>query len=240
MDIKGIQVEVVRKPIKHVHVGVYPPNGRVRVSAPLKMTDEAVKLFTISKIRWIERQQAKFNEQERQSKRAFVSGESHYLWGNRYRLNIIPATSTQKIELKKKAFIDFYVSSEADVIMREELMDRFYRAELKKQINILVAKWKKITKIPVRNVHVKKMKTRWGTCNQKRGTIWINLELAKKPTCCLEYVLVHELIHILEKNHTEQFNKLMTTFMPQWRQVKEELRQHPLGHNDWTPSFQKA
>jgi predicted metal-dependent hydrolase len=231
--ICDLEIETVKKDIKNIHVGVYPPNGRVRVAAPLKTTDEAIKLLVISKMPWIKKQQLKFNQQERQTKREYTSGESHYFLGNRYRLNVIQTDTKPKIEIRRKTRIDLYVKPQSSVEEKERLMDSFYRAELKKQLPGLIEKWQKITGLQAKEIKIKKMKTKWGTCNPVFGRIWLNLELAKKPKRCLEYVLVHELMHLREKRHNEEFQLLLRTYLPQWEQSKQELNSGILGYSMW-------
>jgi predicted metal-dependent hydrolase len=231
--IDDLEIDIVKKDIKNIHLGVYPPHGRVRIAAPTKTTDEALRLLVTSKIDWINKQKAKFEKQERQTKREFVSGESHYFMGNRYLLNIVNTDNSPKIEIKRKAHIDIYVKPGASREKREKIMDNFYRSELKKQIALLSGKWEKITKIHAKEFRIKKMKTKWGACSQKHHRIWINLELAKKPLHCLEYIMVHEMTHLVEKNHTAKFRRLMDSFMPQWIQYKEELNRSTLGYSRW-------
>lgn len=231
--IFDLEIETVKKDIKNIHVGVYPPNGRVRVAAPLKTTDEAIKLLVISKMPWIKKQQLKYNEQERQTKREYVSGESHYFMGSRYRLNVIQTDAKPRIEIKRKTRIDMYIQPQTPLGRRGRLMDSFYRSELKKQIPALVSKWQEITGLQVKEIKIKKMKTKWGTCNPKHQRIWLNLELAKKPLRCLEYVLVHEMMHLKEKHHNEQFELLLKSYLPQWDQCKQELNRGILGYSEW-------
>jgi predicted metal-dependent hydrolase len=232
--VHGIDVETVKKDIKNIHVGVYPPNGRVRVAAPLKTTDETIKQIVLSKLYWIKKQQQKFNNQERQTKREYVSGESHYFMGNRYRLNVSHTDSRPRIEIKRKTRIDMYIKPQATRESKEKLIDDFYRQELKKQIPNLLNRWEKITGLKVKEVKIKKMKTKWGTYNSGRQRIWLNLELAKKPQRCLEYVLVHEMIHLIEKNHTEKFTAKLKEFLPNWMQTKVELNSAPLSYSKWS------
>lgn len=177
--IRDLEIHTVKKDIKNIHLGVYPPNGRVRIAAPAKTTDEIIKVLVSSKMPWIKKQQSKFEKQERQTKREFVSGESHFFMGNRYLLNVISTDSPPKVEIKRKKHIDLYVRPGTSTEKREKIMDNFYRSELKKQIPILSSKWEKITKIPVKEFRIKKMKTKWGTCSQKYQRVWVNLELAK-------------------------------------------------------------
>jgi len=230
--ISDINVHTVRKDIKNIHLGVYPPNGRVRVAAPLKTTDEKIKLIVLSKMAWIKRQQTEFQKQERETKREYVSGESHYFMGKRYLLNVIYTNTKPKISIRN-THIDMVIRPKTNNKKREKLMNEFYRSTLKKQIPPLLEKWEKITGIKVEEYRVKKMKTKWGSCTPEHKRIWINLELAKKPIHCLEYILVHEMVHIIEKKHTEKFRSLMESFMPKWTQYKEELKKGKLGHFTW-------
>jgi len=186
---------------------------------------------------WIKKQQSKFEKQERQTKREFASGESHYFMGNRYLLNVVSTNSPPKVEIKRKKQIDMYVRPGTSTEKKEKIMDNFYRSELKKQIPILSSKWEKITGINVKEFRIKKMKTKWGACTPTKQRVWINLELAKKPPRCLEYVIVHEMTHLVEKNHTHEFKTLMDTFMKQWTQCREELNNSTLGYARWELSL---
>lgn len=233
MQICGLQVQTVKKNIKNMHLGVYPPQGRIRVAAPKKMNDESIRLFIISKIPWIKKQKAKFERQKRQTKREFISGESHYFLGNRYRLNVIDTENKPRVEIKKKTHIDLYVKPNMSREQKEKMLESFYRAELKKQIPELIERWEKNSGVKVNEVIIKKMKTKWGTCNAEDKRIWLNLELAKNPLRCLEYVLLHEMIHFKEKNHTDKFFNLMDSHLPQWPQLRDELNNSVLGFFPW-------
>jgi len=232
IEVSDIQIEVVRKEIKNLHLGVYPPQGRVRVAVPLRIDDEAVRLAVISKLGWIKRKQKEFAEQPRQSQREMVSGESHYYLGKRYRLNVIEHTGANSVRLKGKT-IDLYVRPGADQERREAVLSQWYRQQIKALIPELLAKWEPVVGVQAAEWGVKKMKTRWGTCNIGARRIWMNLELAKKPIQCLEYILVHELIHLLERRHNDHFRDLMDKFMPQWRLQRDVLNKAPLGHEEW-------
>ncbi len=232
IGVSGIQIEVVRKEIKNLHLGVYPPQGRVRVAVPMRIDDEAVRLAVISKLGWIKRKQKEFAEQPRQSQREMVSGESHYYLGKRYRLNVIEHTGVNSVRLKGKT-IDLYVRPGADQERREAVLSQWYRQQIKDLIPELLAKWEPVVGVQAAEWGVKKMKTRWGTCNIGARRIWMNLELAKKPIQCLEYILVHELIHLLERRHNNRFRDLMDKFMPQWRLQRDVLNKAPLGHEEW-------
>ena len=233
ITVHGFVVDVVRKDIKNLHLGVYPPAGRIRVAAPLRVNDEAVRLFTISRLGWIQRQQAKFGGQERQSAREFVSGESHYYQGNRYLLNVEYRKGTPAVELRNNKILDMFVRPESDTAEREHILTAWYRQRLKEEIAPLIAKWEAIIGVEVAQWSVKQMKTRWGTCNIEAQHIWLNLELVKKPLHCVEYVVVHELVHLLERHHNERFITYMNRYMPLWTHYREELNRAPLGHETW-------
>lgn len=233
MQICGLQVQTVKKDIKNMHLGVYPPQGRIRVAAPNRMNEESIRLFIISKIPWIKKQKSKFEKQRRQSRREYVSGESHYFLGNRFRLNVIDTEESPKVKIKKKTHIDLHVKPNMSREQKEKILENFYRAELKKYLPAMVQKWEKVTGLKVNDVVIKKMKTKWGTCNSDSKRIWVNLELAKNPLRCLEYVLVHEMVHFKEKNHTDRFFNLMDSFMPQWPQLRDELNNSVLGFFPW-------
>jgi hypothetical protein len=231
--INDITVEVVRKAIKNLHLGVYPPNGRVRVAAPLAVSDDAVRLAVIGKLAWIKRQQAKFEAQPRQSKREMVRSESHYFLGQRYRLRLLEHHGAGKVVLRNKSFIDLYVRPETSPEQRAQVLQRWYRGQLKALIPSLLEKWQVVLGVQVAAWGIKQMKTKWGACNIDARRIWFNLELAKKPIQCLEYIVVHELVHLIEHHHNDHFIALMDKYMPQWRLHREELNQAPLGHTTW-------
>jgi hypothetical protein len=233
ITVHGLDVEVVRKNIKHLHLAVYPPNGRVRVAAPLRINDEAVRLAVISKLAWIKRQQARFEGQERQSAREYVSGESHYFQGRRYRLNVIYQDGPPQVSIRNNTRLDLIVRPGSDTWQHERVLLTWYRQQLKILIPPLIAKWEPILGVHVAEWGVKQMQTRWGTCNIQARRIWLNLELIKKPELCLEYVVVHELVHLLERKHNDRFAALMDQAMPQWRLHREELNHVPLVHEDW-------
>ncbi len=233
IDVNGLPVDVVRKDIKNLHLAVYPPAGRVRVAAPLLVDDEAVRLAVISRLAWIKRQQAKFDAQERQSARQYVSGESHYFQGNRYRLNLIEQAGKQQVFLRNKKFIDLYMHPASSTAQRGRVMAAWYRAYLKASLPLLIAKWESVLGVTVQDWGVKQMKTKWGACNIEAARIWLNLELAKKSPHCLEYILVHEMVHLLERHHNDRFRSLMNRFLPGWELIRDELNREPLAHEDW-------
>lgn len=232
--VSGFPIQIVRKAIKNLHFGVYPPNGRIRVAAPLTVNDEAVRLAVISRLGWIKRQRAKFEGQSRQSKREMVSGESHYFLGQRYRLNVIEHNGTGKVVLPNKSTMALYVRPEASLVQRKQVLQRWYREQLKTLIPPLLEKWQTTLEVQVADWGVKKMKTKWGACNVNVRRIWLNLELAKKPVRCLEYMVVHELTHLLERHHNQRFMAFMEQHLPTWRVSRELLNHAPLTHENWS------
>jgi predicted metal-dependent hydrolase len=226
--VSGLRVEVIRKDIKNLHLGVYPPNGRVRVAAPLVVSDEAVRLAVIGKLGWIRRQKAKFAEQPRQSQREMVNGESHYFLGKRYRLRVHEHDAPSRVAIRGIASLDLFVRPGASTEQREAILLGWHREQLKALISPLLEKWQPILGVHVTGWGIKRMKTKWGSCNPSSGRVWFNLELAKAPTPCLEYIVVHELVHLLERHHNERFAELVETHVPQWRQCRERLSKTPL------------
>lgn len=233
IKVSGITVEVVRKAIKNLHLGVYPPNGRVRVAAPVAMSEDAVRLAVIGKLGWIKKQQTKFANQERQSPREYVTGETHYYRGRRYRLNVVYQNGPACVSISRLSTINLYVQVGSDTARRERVLHDWYRSQLKELATELLAKWELIIGVNASGWGVKLMKTKWGTCSADARRIWLNLELVKKPIHCVEYVIAHELVHLLERNHSDRFTALMDQFMPLWRQYREELNRSPLAHGEW-------
>lgn len=233
IKVSGLSVDVVRKDIKNLHLGVYPPNGRVRVAAPFSVSDDAVRLAVIGKLGWIRRQQEKFETQPRQSKREMVSGESHYFQGRRYRLRVVLHDGPATVVLRTRSTMEVRVRQETSAEQRLAIVERWYREQLRAMVPVLLEKWQPLLGVEVAQWGIKKMKTKWGSCNIDARRIWLNLELAKKPVQCLEYVVVHELIHFAERHHNERFTALMDQHLPHWRMYREELNRAPLAHEDW-------
>lgn len=231
--ISGLPVHIYRKPIKNLHLGVYPPRGRVRVAAPLRMSDNAVRLAVISRLGWIKKQRARFQSQERQSAREYVSRESHYYLGRRYLMNVVEHDGPPRVALRNKGVLEFHVPSGMTRVSRERLLRDWYRQQVKSLIPPIVEKWEAVTGINVAAWGVRRMKTKWGSCSSAERRIWLNLELAKKPLRCLEYIIVHEMIHLLERRHNDRFTKLLDRFMPTWRLHRDELNRAPLSHETW-------
>lgn len=233
ITVSDLVIEVDRKNIKNLHLSVNPPDGRVRIAAPLKIDDDAVRLFAVSKLSWIRKQQRKFEAQPRQSVREFVSGESHYFNGERYLLNVIYQKGKSKVVIRNKTYMDLFVRENSDQQQRQRVVTEWYRKQLKAKIPDMINKWKEIIGVTLNDWGVRQMKTKWGTCNIEEKHIWLNLELAKKPDLCLEYIIVHELVHLLERKHNDRFVALMDKFMPNWRLYQDELNQFPLKHEQW-------
>jgi predicted metal-dependent hydrolase len=233
LQLGEVVVDVVQKDIKNLHLSVHPPTGRVTISAPLRMKTEAIRVFAITKLGWIKQQQKKQREQVRESPRDYVERESHYVWGRRYLLSVIEEDATPRMDLSGNR-IKLHVRPGTSPAKRETIMEHWYRDELKKALPPLVSKWEKNIGVSVSKVFVQRMKTKWGSCNHRAGAVRFNTELAKKPPQCLEYIVVHELVHLLEKTHNAKFVSLMDRFMPKWRTIQQLLNDLPVRHEDWT------
>ncbi len=227
-----INVEVVHKNIKNLHLSVYPSSGRVIISAPLPLDLETIKVFAISKLSWIKKQQNKINYQEREAPREYITRGSHYYLGKRYLLKVIEHNKPPKVVLKDET-IEMYIRTNSGLDKRKKVLNEWYRQRLKNIIPEIIGGYERIMKVNLDEFAIKKMKTRWGTCNIKAKRIWINLELAKRPKECIEYIVVHEMVHLFERLHNERFTAYMDKFLPKWRFYKEELNRIPLRHETW-------
>lgn len=232
IQLGEITIEVTQKDIKNVHLSVYPPFGQVKIAAPIRMNLDTIRIYAITKLSWIKKQQIKIKGQKREAPREYLTKESHYYLGKRYLLKVIENNATPNVKLKHNT-IELYVRPETDTAKRKEILDEWYRARLKEMIPTIIAKWEKVMAVEVKEFGIKKMKTKWGTCNIDAQRIWVNLELAKKPINCLEYIVIHEMTHLLERNHNSRFVALMNQFMPNWKEVKEELNRLPVSHTEW-------
>ena len=233
LTVGRLRVSVVRKAIKNLHLGVYPPDGRVRVAAPLAVSDDAVRAAVAGKLPWIRKQKAAFDEQARESEREMTSGESHYYLGRRYRLEIVDTQGKTGVEISRQGIMRLRARPQATAQQRERVMQRWLRQRLQALIPPLVDKWQAALGVTVDTWGIKKMKTKWGSCSADAGRIWLNLELAKKPPECLEYLVVHELAHLLVRNHGDQFQALMDQHLPKWRSVRKTLNTAPLANESW-------
>ena len=224
IEVSGIQVNVTKKNIKNMHLYVKPPDGRVEVTAPYLMSNTVIKMFVSSKAGWIREKQAAFAGQTKNPEPQFVSGEDFYLWGSRYILNVKHGGRYSLVIEGDEAILTVRENSTAK--QREAWVNEWYRARLKEQIEILLPKWSAITGLIPSSWQTKNMTTRWGTCNTRTGKIWFNLQLAKKPTECLEYIILHELAHLRVRNHGKDFKAILDRYMPDWRKVRNKLQQN--------------
>jgi predicted metal-dependent hydrolase len=232
LTIRGIDIDVIYKDIKNLHIGVYPPMGRVRVAAPERLDDEQVRLAVIQRLPWIKKRRQQMQAAERQSEREMVTGESHYLWGIRHRLKVIERPGRAHLEVDGERLL-LYVPEEISAERRRYLLDHWYREQLRGAIPDLIDKWEPNLEVSVPRWSIRRMKTKWGSCNRETGHIWFNVELAKKHPDCLEYIVVHEMTHHLERNHGDRFTKIMDSFMPDWRARRDQLNGSPLRHEEW-------
>ncbi len=227
-----IKADVVKKNIKNLHLRVTPPTGKVMISAPLRMKLETIRGFALSKLGWIKKQQARFRNQVIELPKEFLDSECHYFGGKQYFLKVEEINKVPRVNLNDST-IELRVRPNTSSKKREQLVDDWYRAKLKEILPNLFAKWESKMGVKVAEFGIKKMKTKWGTCNIRARRIWINLELAKRPAECLEYVVVHEVAHLLERGHGPRFKALMDKHLPNWRLLKQELNQHPIIHPNW-------
>ena len=232
LQLGNITIDVEKKDIKNIHLSVYPPNGKVRIAAPEYMELDTIRVFAINKLEWIKKQQATFKNQVRETPREYIEKESHYFQGERYLLNVIEHDAKPKVLLNHNT-IELYVRPNTSTEKRKSILDEWYRAEMKKIIPPLLKKWENKIGVKANDFGIKQMRTKWGSCNIISKRIWLNLELAKKPSICMEYILVHELVHLLERNHNDRFIRFMNEFMPKWRVHKDELNRLPFRHTDW-------
>ncbi|MBI2779203.1 MAG: M48 family metallopeptidase [Gammaproteobacteria bacterium] len=232
INLGEITVDVVKKDIKNIHLSVYPPAGKVRISAPLRMDLDTIRIFAITKLSWIKSQQKKLREQQRETPREYLDRESHYVWGKRYLLKVLEKDAAPVVELKHNRMI-LQLRPKTSDERKQEVLDAWYREKLKEAVLPLVAKWEPLMGVKVERFFVQRMKTKWGSCSKISKSIRLNTELTKKPLECLEYIVVHEMVHLLERTHNARFITLMDQFMPKWRFYKDELNRLPVRHEDW-------
>lgn len=232
LNIGGVSVDVVFKDIKNVHLSVHPPTGRVRIAAPARMKIETVRVFAISKLGWIRKQQTKLRAQEREFPREYLERESHYLWGHRYLMRLVEGERPSGTVSSHRTLV-LTVPPGATAEKRQQILEAWYRAEMKAALERLIAKWEKRLAVRVERAFVQKMKTKWGSSTPRLRNIRLNLELAKKPPACLDYVVLHEMLHFIVPNHSERFAALLDHHLPQWRAIRQALNETPLAHVDW-------
>jgi len=231
LEFGGVSVDVLRKDIKHLHLSVHPPTGRVRISAPERMDLDAIRVFAISKLSWIKRHQHTIREQDRETPREYLERESHFVWGRRCLLSLETA-ARPGVELSHSRLV-IRTKSGAGVVQRQLSLDRWYRRQVQQALPALLARWEPRLGVKPKRFFVQHMKTKWGSCNPATGSIRLNTELAKKPPVCLEYLVVHELVHLIEPTHGPKFVELMDRFLPKWRHYRDELNRLPVRHEDW-------
>ena len=232
IQLGTIAVDVVLKDIKNVHLSVHPPAGRVTISAPARMNLDTIRVYAISKLAWIKQQQRKFLEQERETPREYLERESHYVWGKRYLLKVSERDQPPSVELRHNKLL-LQVRPGTEEAKRQEIVDRWYREQVKSAAPVLIAKWEPLLNVEVARFYVQRMKTLWGSCNHSTRRIRLNTDLAKKPRECLEYIVVHEMIHLLEPTHNARFVALMDHFMPRWQFHRNQLNRLPVRHEEW-------
>jgi predicted metal-dependent hydrolase len=232
IQLGDIAVDVVRKDIKNVHLSVHPPTGRVRIAAPRHMSLNTVRVFAISKVPWIKRQQRKVQEQERETPREYIDRESHFVWGKRYLLKVMEGDQPPSVELSHGRMI-LRVRQGADTAKRQAILEEWHREQLRDAVLPLIEKWERLMGVGVRRFFVRRMKTKWGSCNPRLGSIRLNTDLARKPRECLEYIVVHEMVHLIEPTHNARFVALMDQFMPRWESHRQVLNRLPVRHETW-------
>lgn len=233
LKLGDLAVDVVLKAIKNVHLSVHPPTGRVRIAAPKRMSLDTIRVFAISKLGWIKQQQRKLRGQERETRREYLDRESHYVWGKRYLLKVIERDEAPSVELKH-GWMFLWVRPATDDGRKRSIVDGWYREQIKTAVPPLIARWEPLVGVKVERFFVQRMKTKWGGWSPDTRSIRLNTDLAKKPRECLEYIVVHEMMHVLEPTHNARFVALMDRLMPQWRVCREQLNQLPVRHEEWT------
>ena len=232
IELGDIAVDVVKKDIKNVHLSVYPPAGRVRISAPLRMNLDTIRVFAISKLGWIKQQRKKINAQEREPPREYLDRESHYVWGRSYLLKVIEKDAAPGVQLRHNQ-MHLQIRPGTSEEKKQAVLEEWYRSQLKQAVPVLFAKWEPLVGVKVARVFVRRMKTKWGSCSCASASIRLNTDLAKKPRECLEYIVVHEMVHLLEPTHNGRFVDLMDHFIPNWRFYREVLNRLPVRHESW-------
>jgi hypothetical protein len=233
INLGNITVEVAFKAIKNVHLSVYPPTGTVRISAPERMSLDTIRVFAISKLGWIKQQRKKLQAQERETPREYLERESHYVWGRRYLLKVIELEQAPAVSLQPGHLV-LTMRRESNEPAKDAVVAQWYREQLKRVAWGLISKWQPIIGVKVTRLFVQQMKTKWGSCNPEARTMRLNTELTKKPEECLEYIVVHELVHLLEPSHNARFIALMDQFLPKWRYYRQRLNRLPIRHADWS------
>lgn len=228
LKLGDVVVGVTLKDIKNIHLSVYPPTGHVKVAAPSRMRLDVIRAYVISKLAWIRKQQRKFKNQEREAPRDYVSRESHYFLGKRYLLKVVEVDGPPKIMLKHRTIV-MQIRPGTSREKRKSIMDKWYRNQLKEVVAPLINKWERRMKVRVKGFGIRRMRTKWGSCNTQSRRILLNLELAKKASELVEYVIVHELAHIVERRHNDRYVALLNMMFPHWNRLRHELNRLPIS-----------
>jgi len=231
ITLGDLVISVELKDIKNVHLRVYPPDGRVRIAAPLRMSVDNIRVYAISRLTWIKKQQAKFLAQKREAPREYLNREGHYFLGDRYLMKVVERDAPPQVNIKQKT-LELFHRPNTSTSKRKAILDDWYRVQLRAVAAPLVGKWESRMGVTLNEFGIKKMRTKWGTCNREAKRIWLNLELAKKPIHCIEYIIVHEMVHLLERNHNDRFIAYINHFLPEWRDLKSELNRLTISHMD--------
>lgn len=232
IQLGEISIQVTRKAIKNVHLTVHPPDGRVTLTAPTNTRIEVARAYAISKLGWIRKQQEQLINQAREMPRQFVERESHYLWGRRYLLTVVEQKTKPYVSIDHKR-VTLHVRPGSDLAKRAEIIHEWHKSLLHEFIPPLIKKWESKLGVQVAAYFLQRMKTKWGSCNYKAGHIRLNTELVKKPKDLVEYVIVHEMVHLLEPTHNDRFIAILDKYYPSWREARAELNELPLTAEAW-------
>ncbi|MGA5589027.1 M48 family metallopeptidase [Pseudomonas siliginis] len=232
IELGDISISVTRKDIKNVHLSVHPPEGRITLVAPTSTRLEVARAYAISRLGWIRVQQSKLEAQAREAPRQFVERESHYVWGRRYLMVVKNRDAKPSVGIDHKR-ITLTVRPGSDAHKRAEVMHEWHKLQLHAVVPVLIKKWERKLKVKVAGYYLQRMKTKWGSCNHQAGNIRLNTELVKKPKDLLEYVIVHEMVHLLEPTHNERFISILGEHFPTWREARAELNDLPLAAEIW-------
>jgi predicted metal-dependent hydrolase len=232
IKLGDIKIQVTRKNIKNVHLSVYPPDGRVTLSAPTNTRLEVARAYAISKLGWIRQQQDQLRKQARETERQYIERETHYLWGRRHLLSVVEFDAKPYVKLDHK-IITLQIRPGSTSEKRAEIIHEWHKELLHEYIQKLIQKWEKKLDDNVEAYFLQRMKTKWGSCNTKAANVRINTELVKKPKDLVEYVVVHEMIHLIEPTHSDKFIQLLSEHYPSWREARAELNELPLAAEEW-------
>ena len=233
IDILAIQVEVRKRNVKSLRIGVFPPTGRVRVTAPLNYDQKLIESVVIKKMNWIRRQQENLRMQERVTPREAVSGESYFYKGKKYKLYVVNGKLRGDLQIINSSRMELSISPTAKSSTRLNVIENFYRKALQDELDILVPQLSQNMGLKLERYSIRKMKNRWGSCDPKRKRITVNLELIQKNPACLKYIIIHELVHMLEAKHNQRFRELMDAHLSNWRCIRDILNSSPVSHANW-------